>query len=194
MSGALGDDAGPRRGPDSQRGDTFALRRLRATTDAELEALSALLMDCVDGGASVGFLSPLARERALAFWQSVARDVNAGGRALLVAEDADGLCGTVQLVLALPDNQPHRADLVKLLVAPRARRRGVGAALMRAAEQVAHEHERSVLVLDTVTGSAASRLYEQLGWQRVGDIPRYALMPDGSPCSTTYYCKDLGAG
>src|SRR5262249_40805156 len=122
----------------------------------------------------------------------VAQGVAAGERAVLVAEDAQGLCGTVQLVLAQPENQPHRADLVKLLVHRRARRRGLGAALMRAAEAVARDCGKTLLVLDAVTGGEAARLYERLGWVRVGDIPDYALYPRGGLCSTTYYYRDLG--
>jgi ribosomal protein S18 acetylase RimI-like enzyme len=112
-------------------------------------------------------------------------------RALLVAEDAAGICGTAQLVLALPPNQPHRADVSKVLVHRRMRRQGVGAALMRAVEVTARACGKDLLVLDTVTGGDAQRLYERLGWRRVGDIPRYALMPTGEPCSTTYYYRDL---
>ena len=93
-----------------------------------------MLIDCVEGGASVSFMHPLSRDRAVAFWRRVAQGVAAGERALLVAEDAHGICGTVQLVLDLPENQPHRADLAKLLVPRRARCQGLGAALMRAAE------------------------------------------------------------
>jgi len=103
-----------------------------------------------------------------------------------------GICGTAVLVLGLPQNQPHRADLSKVLVHRRARRRGLGAALVRAAEATARDCGRDLLVLGTVTGSDAQRLYERLGWVRVGDIPRYALLPTGEFCSTTYYYRDLG--
>jgi GNAT superfamily N-acetyltransferase len=171
----------------------FTLRRLYALEDAEISALSEVLIDCVEGGASVSFMLPLTRERADAFWRNVAADVAAGARALLVAEDADGICGTVQLVLDLPENQPHRAELVKMLVHHRARRRGLGAALMRAAEAMALDCGRTLLVLDAVTGDAGERLYSRLGWTRVGVIPRYALMPDGRPCATTYFYRDLAA-
>ena len=136
-------------------------------------------------------MPPLSHDRALAFWQRVAQDVRAGKRALIVAEDDAGICGTVQLVLDLPENQPHRAELVKMLVHRRARRQGLAATLMRAAESTALDCGRTLLVLDTVTGSAAERLYTRLGWQRVGVIPRYALMPDGAPCATTFFYKDL---
>lgn len=167
------------------------VRRLHAVDDAQIEGLADVLIDCVEGGASVSFLHPLTRDRAVAFWRGVARGVSAGERVLLVAEDAQGLCGTVQLILDLPENQPHRADLAKMLVHRRARRLGLGASLMREAESAARLCGKTLLVLDAVTGGDAARLYERLGWVRVGDIPRFALMPGGEPCSTTYYYRDL---
>ena len=169
----------------------WTLRRLHEPTDTEIAGLVDVLMDCVEGGASVSFMHPFGRDRAERFWRRVAGDVTAGARALLVAEDAEGICGTVQLVLDLPENQPHRADLAKMLVHRRARRQGLGAALMRAAEAVARDCGRTLLVLDTVTGGDAERLYTRLGWTRVGVIPRYALMPDGAPCDTTVFYRDL---
>jgi ribosomal protein S18 acetylase RimI-like enzyme len=169
-----------------------AVRRLHAIDDVQIEALADVLIDCVEGGASVSFLHPLARERAVAFWRIVAREVAAGERALLVAEDAQGICGTVHLVLDQPENQPHRADLTKLLVHRRARRRGLGAALTRAAEATARECGKTLLVLDTASADA-ERVYERLGWRRVGAIPGYALWPDGGLCDTTVYYRDLGA-
>ena len=167
------------------------IRRLLGVDDTQIQALAQVLTACVQGGASVGFMLPLETERALAFWRRVADGVAQGERALLVAEDEQGIVGTVQLVLGQPDNQPHRADLAKMLVHPRARRQGLGAALMRAAEDLARACGRSLLVLDTVTGSDADRLYTRLGWQRVGDIPGYALFPEGGPCSTTYFYRIL---
>ncbi len=168
-------------------------RRLHAVTDSELGQLADVLVDCVAGGASVSFMHPLARERALAFWRGIAEGVAAGERALLVAEDTDGICGTVQLVLKQPDNQPHRADLGKMLVHRRARRRGLGAALMQAAEAAARDSGKTLLVLDAVTNGDAARLYERLGWERVGEIPDYALLPRGGLCSTTVYFRRLNA-
>jgi GNAT superfamily N-acetyltransferase len=162
-------------------------------TDAEIESLADVLIDCVEGGASVSFMLPITRERAVGFWRRVAAGVVDGERAVLVAEDAQGICGTVQLAFDLPENQPHRADLAKLLVHRRARRHGVGEALMRAADRVALDCGKTLLVLDAVTGGPAARLYERLGWVRVGDIPRYALTPGGEWCSTTYYYRELGA-
>jgi GNAT superfamily N-acetyltransferase len=167
------------------------LRRLHQVAPAELQQLAELLLDAVEGGASVSFMWPLGAQQALAFWQRVADEVARGERALLVAEDEHGICGTVQLVLAQPDNQPHRADLAKMLVHRRARRIGLGAALMRAAEQAGREAGKTLLVLDTVTGSDADRLYTRLGWQRVGEIPGYALWPRGGLCATTYFYKAL---
>jgi GNAT superfamily N-acetyltransferase len=169
-------------------------RCLQAVSTEQLGELADVLIDCVEGGASVGFMHPLDHQVARDFWTSVAGAVARGERALLVAEDGAGICGTAQLVLTLPENQPHRADLSKVLVHRRARRQGVGAALVRAAEETARERGRDLLVLDTVTGGDAHRLYERLGWIRVGDVPRFALMPTGEFCSTTYYYRDLRVG
>ena len=169
------------------------VRRVAAEEAAQcVDGLADVLVDCVEGGASVSFMLPLAREKAIAFWQTVAGGVERGERALLVAEDADGgIAGTVQLVLAQPDNQPHRADVAKMLVHRCARRRGVAHRLMAAADDVARDEGKTVLVLDTVTGGDAERLYERAGWQRVGEVPKYALMPDGSFCGTTFFYKHL---
>jgi GNAT superfamily N-acetyltransferase len=171
----------------------FSIQRLREVTPEQIDQLTDILLDCVAGGASVSFMQPLSRERATQFWQKVARGVSRGERALLVAEDEQGICGTVQLIFDLPDNQPHRADLAKMLVHGRARRRGIGASLMRAAEICAREENKMLLVLDAVTGGDAARLYERLGWIRVGDIPNFALFPQGGYCSTTYFYRELSA-
>jgi GNAT superfamily N-acetyltransferase len=170
---------------------TWSVRRLHALDDAHVDGLAGVLIDCVEGGASVSFMHPLPRDRAVAFWRRVAQGVAAGERALLVAEDARGLCGTVQLLLEQPENQPHRADLSKMLVHRRARRQGLGAALGRAAEATARECGKTLLVLDTASGEA-ERLYERLGWMRVGVIPGYALLPQGGLCDTTMYYRNLG--
>ena len=172
---------------------TWSIRRLHAVDDTHVEQLADVLIDCVEGGASVSFMHPLTRERAVWFWRLVADGVDAGKRALFVAEDSRGICGTVQLVFDLPENQPHRADLAKTLVHRRARRTGLGAALVRAAETTARESGRTLLVLDAVTGADGARLYERLGWVRVGDIPDYALFPRGGFCSTTVYYRRLTA-
>lgn len=172
----------------------WSLRRLYTVDDAQVHQLADVLIDCVEGGASVSFMLPLTRDRALAFWHRVAGDVATGARVLLVAEDAQGICGTVQLVFDLPENQPHRGDLAKMLVHHRVRRQGLGEGLMRAAEDAARESGKTLLVLDAVTGGDAERLYGRLGWQRVGVIPEYALMPDGAPCDTTVFYRDLRQG
>jgi GNAT superfamily N-acetyltransferase len=139
-------------------------------------------------------MHPLSRDKAVAFWQGVLASAARGERIVLVAEDTETstIIGTVQLVLSMPDNQPHRADVAKMQVHRRARRRGVGEALMREAEAAAREAGRTLLVLDTVTGSDAERLYTRLGWQRCGEIPGYALWPQGGLCSTTVFYRHLG--
>ncbi len=169
------------------------VRRLGAGEAASaVEALADVLVDCVEGGASVSFMLPLARDKAMAFWRGVADGVARGERALLVAEDGAGrIVGTVQLVMAMPDNQPHRADVAKMLVHRRARRAGVGRRLLTALDEVAKAEGKTVLVLDTVTGGDAERLYERAGWQRAGVVPKFALMPDGGFCATTFFYKHL---
>jgi GNAT superfamily N-acetyltransferase len=168
------------------------IRHLDSVTEPQLHELALLLIDCVEGGASVSFMHPLPHAKALAFWRGVADGVARGERALLVAEDAHGIVGSVQLVLAQPENQPHRADLSKMLVHRRARRRGIGAALLRAAERVAEESGKTVLVLDTASGDA-ERLYARQGWVPCGTVPDYALLPQGGFCATTFFYRKLGA-
>ena len=159
--------------------------------ERQLGELGDVLLDCVEGGASVSFMHPLPREKALAFWRGVAASVAAGERRILVALDEDGvIVGTAQVVLAQPDNQPHRGDLAKMLVHRRARRRGGGAALLAAAEHAARQAGKTLLVLDTASAEA-ERLYERGGWQRVGAIPDYALLPHDGLCATAYYFKRL---
>ncbi len=152
-------------------------------------ALADILCDCVAGGASVSFMADLTHDDAVAFWRG---EADAGdGRAILVAEDDAGVFGVVQVIPAWPTNQPHRADISKMLVHRRGRRRGAAAALLTAAEDAARQMNRTMLVLDTVTGGAAEGLYEKQGWTRVGVIPDYALMPDGAMSSTTVFYKAL---
>lgn len=173
--------------------DGVTLKRLNATeAAARLDDLAGVLIDCVEGGASVSFMLPLARDKAEAFWRGVSEGVGRNERVLLIAEDADGeVLGTVQLVTAQPDNQPHRADIAKMLVHRKARRRGIAQQLMDAVEQEARKEGKTVLVLDTVTGGDAERLYQRAGWLRAGEVPKYALMPDGELCGTTFYYKHL---
>jgi GNAT superfamily N-acetyltransferase len=168
----------------------FSVERVNAANERRLEGLVDLLIDCVEGGASVSFMHPLSADKARAFWLGVTDDVRRGLRNLFVAEDEGGVIGTVQLNFDLPENQPHRADLSKMLVHRRARRRGVGEALLRAAERAARESGRTLIVLDTASEEAA-RLYARLGWQRCGVIPGYALLPHGGLCDTTYFYRTL---
>ncbi|CAH0310114.1 Acetyltransferase [Massilia sp. Bi118] len=155
-----------------------------------ISQLADVLLDCVEGGASVSFMLPMARETAVDFWRKVADGVARGERTLLVAEDGEGIAGTVQLITDMPENQPHRADVAKLLVHRRARGAGIARALMESVEEAARGQGRRVLVLDTASPTA-ERLYERLGWQRVGVVPDYACMPDGALCATSFYYKHV---
>lgn len=166
------------------------LRCLTSASPVEVEALISVLVACVANGASVSFMNPLSADRARAYWQGVVADAARGDRILIVAEDAGGIIGTVQVVLAQPENQPHRGDISKMLVHPRARRRGIGEALMRRAENEARAAGKDLLVLDTADATA-ERLYRRLGWRFVGTIPRYALLPHGGLCDTHYFYRTL---
>ena len=170
---------------------SFTVRRVDILSSREFGGLCEVLIDCVEGGASVSFMRPMTLAKAADFWRGVAASVARGERALIVAEDSGGrILGTAQALWAEAENQPHRADIAKMLVHSSARRLGVGAAVLRAAENAARESGRNVLVLDTAS-DAAERLYERCGWQRVGAIPDFALMPDGARCATVVYYKRL---
>ena len=170
------------------------IRRLKVFGKQELAELSAVTIDCVEGGASIGFLLPMTVTKAEAFWTSATASALRGERLVLVAQDAAGvILGTVSVIWAVPENQPHRAEIAKMQVHRRARRCGVGTALLAAAESAALDAGRALLVLDTVTGSDAYRLYARQGWQRCGEIPNYALWPDGRLCATTVFYKSLPA-
>lgn len=159
---------------------------------SRIDELCDVLENCVQGGASVSFMLPFGREKSQAFWQNIAQSVKRGERLLLVDElEGEGIVGTVQLILDQPENQPHRADVAKLLVHDRARRKGVAGRLMNALETAARDNGKSVLVLDTSTGSGAETFYVNAGWEKVGEIPRYALMPDGEMTSTSVFYKFL---
>jgi GNAT superfamily N-acetyltransferase len=166
---------------------------LAASQEAELAGeLADVLLDCVEQGASVSFMWPLAREKALNFWRGVLQAVVRGERILLVARDVSGqLVGTVQLITAQPDNQPHRADVAKMLVHSNARRQGLGEALMRAAEAHALAAGKTLLVLDTVTNEAGWRLYQRCGWAIAGEVPGFALLPRGGLVGTMFMYKAL---
>jgi GNAT superfamily N-acetyltransferase len=154
-------------------------------------ALAGVLLDCVEGGASVSFMASLSRNEAESFFQRALSEVENGNRILLAAFSGPELVGTVQIITAMPPNQPHRADVAKLLVLQSARAQGVGTLLMKKVEEVARQEGKTLLVLDTVTGDKAERLYTRLGWTRVGVIPNYAMFPDGRWCDTTYFWKAL---
>jgi GNAT superfamily N-acetyltransferase len=172
--------------------DQIEIRRLDGTAlHAQLDGLAGVLADCVAGGASVSYLDPFSHEQARAAFEAWAAEVEQGRRLVLGAFAEGRLVGTVQVILALPPNQPHRAEIAKLLVHRSARKRGIAQLLMENAESEARAEGKTLLVLDTVTGDAAERLYTRLGWTRVGVIPGYALYPDGKPCDTTIFWKGL---
>lgn len=170
---------------------TFTLEQLtRIDNDADFDQLIETLIETVAGGGSISFMHPVSMEKALAFWKKIAADVANGERILLVARNDEGeIVGTVQSVIAQPENQPHRADIAKMMVHPRARRRGIAEALMKEIERLTLAAGKTVMVLDTETGRAASHLYTKLGWHAAGDVPDYALLPHGGLCSTTYFYK-----
>jgi ribosomal protein S18 acetylase RimI-like enzyme len=159
---------------------------------AAIPALVDILRDSVANGASVGFMDWNTSADFESFWRGVAAEVGGGRILLFVARDENGVVGTAQLHPVGKSNQPHRAEIAKVLVHSRARRRGIGEALMRAAETAALSLGRDLLVLDTDEAGAARRLYNRLGWTELGTIPRYALMPDGSDCGSTFFYKQLG--
>lgn len=173
---------------------TFSLRTLtRDDILQHIDQLSDVLLNCVEGGASVGFMSPLSPDCAMAFWKRIAASVAANERIVLVAVNNGGqkIMGTVQLITDQPENQPHRADVAKLLVHEDARRAGIARALMTRLEAIARDAGKTVLVLDTATGSGAETFYQRGEWQKAGEIPRYACMPDGTLTATSLFYKFL---
>lgn len=171
--------------------DAVHIRPLQVIGENEIGGLSDVLIDCVEGGASVSFMLPMTRAKADAFWHGVSARAARGECILLIAEEAGGrIVGTVQIILRQPENQLHRGDLAKMLVHRGARHRGIGAALLATAEKSARAAGKTLLILDTASADA-ERLYERQGWQRCGIIPGYALMPDGAPCPTTIFFKFL---
>ncbi len=172
--------------------DPIEIRRLDAgEVHASLDGLAAVLADCVAGGASVSYMAPFTHADARTAFEEWAAEVERNRRLLLAAYLDGEIVGTVQVVHATPPNQPHRADIAKLLVHRRARRRGVARQLMEHAEREARAEGKTLLVLDTVTGDDAERLYARLGWTRVGVIPNFALYPDGRSCDTTVFWKSV---
>ena len=172
--------------------EQIEVRRLEVTeVHSQLDALAAVLHDCVAGGASVSYMAPFSQQEARSAFEGFATEAEQGRR-LIVAAFADGeLVGTVQVILAVPPNQPHRGEIAKLLVHRSARRRGIAELLMERAEAEARAEGKTLLVLDAVTEGDAARLYARLGWTTVGVIPDYALYPDGRPCDTTVFWKKI---
>ena len=167
------------------------VRTLEAFDDREIKELSDVLIDCVEGGAGVSFMLPISRETAESFWRMMGESAVCGERVVIAAEDEAGeIVGTAQVVWATPENQPHRGDIAKMLVHRKARKRGIGAALLTAAEESALAAGKTLLVLDTAS-DAAERLYQRQGWEKVGVVPNFALLPTGELDKTTFYYKDL---
>ena len=162
-----------------------------AQLQAHLDDLAAVLADCVEGGASVSYMWPFSHAQARTEVDAMAVEVDAARRLLLAAFAAGELVGTVQVILAAPPNQPHRGEIAKLLVTRAARQRGIAQLLMESAETAARAAGKTLLVLDTVTGDPAERLYARLGWTALGSIPNYALYPDGRSCATTVFWKAI---
>jgi GNAT superfamily N-acetyltransferase len=156
-----------------------------------LSVLAAILVDCVEGGASVSFMLPFSLEEAESYFRIVVEGLERGDRILLGGFVDDALVGTVQLLTRMPPNQPHRAEIAKLLVARSHRGQGVASALMTAAEEHARAERKTLLMLDTASGSNAERLYTRLNWTRACVIPGYAKLPDGRWCDTTFFWKAL---
>ena len=173
-------------------GEDIAIARLDAeVAEQRLDELAEVLADCVAGGASVSFMQPFPPEAAARWWRGLLPRIANGEIVLLAALKEGRAVGTVQLHLSTPPNQPHRADVAKMLVHRSARRLGLARRLMLALEDEARAAGRWLLTLDTVSDGAAAPLYLSLGYQRVGTIPDYALMPDGPLCSTDIFYKRL---
>lgn len=171
---------------------TLLIERLHTLEPAHIAQLSRVLVDCVEGGASVNFVWPFTEHDARTFWERLAPEVRAGERVLLIAHDNGRVLGTVNLALCWQPNQPHRADVTKLLVERSSRRRGVARQLMLELERVAHEAGRTLLTLDTEQGGPAERLYEALGWTRLGVVPGFALGTHGGELlAATFFYKQL---
>jgi GNAT superfamily N-acetyltransferase len=167
-----------------------AIERIEVASDELVRELAAVLVDAVDSGAGVSFMAGLRADEATTWWRDTLSAASER-TVVLVARDAQGIVGTVQLHPAWAPNQPHRADVAKLMVHRRGRRRGIARALMEEVERHARDHQFTLLLLDTCKGTAAEQLYKSLGWIRVGEVPRFALNPDGSPCDTVFFYKQL---
>jgi GNAT superfamily N-acetyltransferase len=169
---------------------TLRIEEIRDATDRMVDALSDVLLDAVDSNAGISFMAGLTKDEARQWWRRVIDGLSPRA-ALLVARDDAGIVGTVQLQPAWPPNQPHRADVAKLMVHRRGRGNGIARALMTELERHAREQQFTLLLLDTCKGGAAERLYGSMGWTRIGEVPRFALNPDGSWCDTVFFYKEL---
>jgi len=167
-------------------------RITNADAASDVRGLAQLLLDAVDDNAGVSFLADLTEAQAEAWWRSIL-DAATDRTIILIARDSEGVVGTVQAQPSWAPNQPHRADVGKLIVHRRARRRGIARALMVALEQAASAAGFTLLLLDTRRGDHPERLYASMGWVRVGEVPNFALNPDGTMCDTVFYYKQLGA-
>jgi acetyltransferase len=170
---------------------TIIIERIeRDASDDVVRALASLLVDAVDGGAGVSFMAGLSLAEAASWWRQTLR-ASSPRAIILIARQAGEVAGTVQLQPAWAPNQPHRADIAKLIVHRKARRKGIARELMREVERLAKDAGFTLLLLDTCKGTAAERLYQSLGWTRVGEVPHFALNPDGTPCDTVFFYRQL---
>lgn len=169
---------------------TVRIDSIRAGTDQIVDELSDVLLDAVDSNAGISFMAGLTKDEARQWWRGVIDELSPKA-ALLVARDETGIVGTVQLQPAWPPNQPHRADVAKLMVHRRGRGHGLARALMTELERHAREQQFTLLLLDTCKDGAAEKLYGSMGWKRIGEVPRFALNPDGSWCDTVFFYKNL---
>lgn len=193
MAAARGFTTASRGEESSGRNDDICIRRLGSKElDGCIDGLADVLMDCVMGGASVSFLAPLHRSRAQLYWRQIADEVACNARILLVAEDSSGrILGTVQMVHAPSENQAHKAEVAKVLVARNARRRGIGRRLLAAVTDLARHEGKTLLTLSVITDSIAERLYEKEGWRRTGVIPECVLTSAGRYRAATFFYKPL---
>jgi GNAT superfamily N-acetyltransferase len=168
----------------------ITIERVRESSSDVIDALAALLMDAVESNAGISFMSDLTTDHARVWWRELLSKSDSR-TVVLAASDDDGIVGTVQLQRAWPPNQPHRADVAKLIVHRRAQGRGIARALMHEIERHARDEGLTLLMLDTCKGGAAEQLYLSLEWIPVGVVPNFALNPDGSWCDTVFFYKQL---
>jgi len=172
--------------------DSIVIREIDAgEAERRIDELGVILRDAVENGASVNFLAGFTQDEAETFWRGQLAGIADGGRHLLVAEDGARLIGTVVLTKAPQPNQPHRADIGKMLVLATHRRRGIGRRLLEAAETLARNEGRTLLMLDTTLGSSGDMLYRSCGWTQYGIVPGHALSTLGVPTATAFFYKEV---